>query len=248
MEITSKPGAAPSYLARLLDVIELVGEGPELTLGELSQQAGIPVSTAHRLTGLLLERDFIRRDGGSRLAAGPALLRLSLRALDRLRDGGHLDEDVRALSAATRESVSLGLVMGSQIVLLSRQESPHPLRMVVRVGDVIPPHRSAMGKAILAHAGDRRCRALLAGLEDIAPRLQPELALVRERGYALDDGVFAVGLRCVGAPIFDGNGEVAGAISVAGPSARFSDEAALGCVPALLASTKEVSRRLGYDG
>ncbi|MHB8620127.1 MAG: IclR family transcriptional regulator [Chloroflexota bacterium] len=246
--------SAPSYLGRLLDVISLVGEEPELTLAEVSQRAGIPSSTAHRLTALLLDRDFVRRDGDTaRFSPGPRLLRLGLRSLARLQETGHFDEAVRQLSRSTNESVSLGLLTGSQIVLIARQESAHPLRMVVRVGDIIPAHMSAMGKAILAQLPASRRLALLRSLSPadgkrVLVDLEGDLCAVRERGYATDDEVFAVGLRCIAAPLFSGNGEVVGGISVAGPSARFSEALALACLPALLATTARVSRELGCDG
>ena len=48
-----------------------------------------------------------------------------------------------------------------------------------------------------------------------------ELARPRERGYSLDDEENLGGIRCVAAPVRDG-GDVLGAVSITGPSRRFT--------------------------
>ena len=50
--------------------------------------------------------------------------------------------------------------------------------------------------------------------------LKSELALIREKGYAIDREELEIGLTCIGAPILDRNGEAVAAISLSGPSSR----------------------------
>ena len=50
-------------------------------------------------------------------------------------------------------------------------------------------------------------------------RDRAELAAIRERGYALDDGETHEGLFCVGCPVLDASGRVAAAVSVSGSRA-----------------------------
>jgi DNA-binding IclR family transcriptional regulator len=241
------------YLGRLLDLLAVVGECPGLTLAELSRRTGIPPSTLSRLTNLLADRGFLRRlEGHGGFMPGPELELFGLRSLQRLTELGRFDACVDRLAAVSDESVSVGVLSGSRIVLVARRESMHPLRMVVRVGDVVPAHRTAMGKAILAHLPRDRRLALLeaSGVECARPHLgalESELDAVREHGYAVDEGVFAVGLRCVGAAFFWGGGEPAGAISIAGPDARFSEQRARDAVPALRAEVEAISCELGHE-
>ena len=164
--------------------------------------------------------------------------------------GGALCRRRRARSGRnTGESVSVGLVVGDEIVLVARHESEHRLRVVATIGDVIAPHRSAMGKAILAHvpaprrdeilaARDRRSRAAGRG------RARGRARRAAAQGYACDEEVFAVGLRCRAAPILGAGRRGDGAISIAGPSSRFTEELAERNVPALL----EETRRLWLTG
>jgi IclR family acetate operon transcriptional repressor len=211
------------------------------------------MSTAHRLASLLVERGFVRRDPATkRYHSGPRLERLGLRSLGRLPDPARFEAVVARLAAATGESVSLGLVLSNEIVLAARRESAHALRAVVRVGDVVPAHTSAMGKSILGDLPRDEQLRLLArdGVDPVVALagLANELAEVRRDGFARDEQTFAVGLRCVAASFSDGRGQVVGGISLAGPAARFTAERAMDCVPILLSEVEALSHELGHAG
>lgn len=246
------PPAAPSYLGRLLDLVILIGDEPGVTLTEVSRRTGMPVSTASRLVSLLVARGFVRRRGTEQaLEPGPRLERLGLRSLQRMGHHGRFRDRVDRLASQTGESVSLSLVEYDHIVLVSRRESEHALRIVARVGDVISPTTSATGKAILAFMSEDRRRDLLAAA---APADRPsdealhaELAEARSSGHARHEEEFAIGQRCVAAPFFSSSGEPVGAISVAGPAARFTREAAHAAVLLLIEETRQISEELGYQ-
>jgi DNA-binding IclR family transcriptional regulator len=239
---------APSYMGRLLDLLVLVGEHPGQTLGELSRRSGVPLSTASRLIALLLERGLARREDGGRLVVGPALERMALRSMQRWHDFGGFQERVDRLARRTGESVSLGLLSFDRIVLVARKEAAHSLRLVVRVGDAVPPLRSAMGRVMLAHLPPARQEALLHadGIDGSRPVEHTELRAMRERGYADDEGGFAVGLRCIAVPFFGADGDPVGGISVAGPSARFTGARVKAALPALIEEARAISREMGY--
>ena len=236
-----------SYLARCLSLLQLLAAGPDdgLTLSELAQRSSVPVSTASRLAQLLEERGFARRLENRRFVPGPALLTLGLRSLRSL-PAERYQEVLESLAQATGESVSIGLVVGNEIVLVARYESPHTLRAVASVGDVIPPHRSAMGKAILSHVDDARRRTVLttavgADAGAVAAEINDELERAAVEGFARDEEQFTVGLRCIAAPLCGPGGQAIGAISIAGPAARFSREIADTFVPALLEQTRQLA-------
>ena len=242
--------AQAGYLARCLDFVDIVSAAPPegLTLSELSLRSGVPVSTASRLARLLEERGFATRRPDKRFVPGSALVTLGLRSL-RLLDAERFREAVARLGRGTGESVSVGMLVADEIVLVARHESEHRLRVVATIGDVIAPHRSAMGKAILAHVPARRRDELLRrAVGERAPQVAAELAEELDRaaaqGYACDEEVFAVGLRCRAAPILGPDGQAQAAISVAGPSSRFTEELAERSVPALLEETRRLWLRM----
>jgi IclR family transcriptional regulator, acetate operon repressor len=235
-----------SYLARLLQVLEFVAEhSGAVTLTEVSEGAGVPVSTASRLMGLLTERGYLVRGTSGSYTLGPRLAHLGLRTVSHLRGTQRLEDTARDLSVRTGESVSAGLLVGSEIVLVARQEAVHPLRVVARVGDIIPAHVSAMGKAILAHLPEgRRQQVLSAGVgadkaKAVLADLREELEQIRTDGYACDEQTYAIGQRCRAAALLDHHGEAVGGLSIAGPAARYTPENAADSVPPLLEATAE---------
>ncbi|NBE92287.1 IclR family transcriptional regulator [Nonomuraea sp. KC401] len=237
-----------SYLARLLDVLDVAvtHDRAPLQLGEIAAAAGVPPSTASRLVALLVERGFLVQLDRSGYAAGPRLLHLSVRTLDQMHAADRLKASVEALAEQTGESASAGLLVGDEIVLVARKEPEHSLRAVARVGDVLNPHTSAMGKAVLAMLPARRRLAVLRTAvgdraEQALREAEAELATARTEGFAVDEESYAVGLRCRAAAILDRSGHAVGGISVAGPAARFTRENANACVPALLAEVKRLS-------
>jgi IclR family acetate operon transcriptional repressor len=129
--------------------------------------------------------------------------------------------------------------------------------MGARIGQEVPLHSNGVGKAILAHLGAAERKALLEGHE-LAPvtentivdldALERELALVRKRGYAIDDEESTLGLRCVAVPIFDRRGDPAFAISVSAPTSNVGPEALDEIGAAMVGLTDTVSARFGYSG
>ena len=103
-----------------------------------------------------------------------------------------------------------------------------------------------MGKAILSHVGSARRESLLAAAvgrraPEVALELEAELERAALDGFARDEEVFAVGLRCIAAPLLGADGEAVGAVSIAGPTARFGHDVAESFVPALVEQTRALS-------
>jgi IclR family acetate operon transcriptional repressor len=95
---------------------------------------------------------------------------------------------------------------------------------IAAVGDVVPLHSTATGKALAAHRPADVERLRRVRLERRTPHtivdpvdLLVELSAVRERGYALDDREYASDLRCAAAAVFD---SAATAVAAIGVSAR----------------------------
>jgi IclR family acetate operon transcriptional repressor len=115
-------------------------------------------------------------------------------------------------------------------------------------------HASSLGKAILAWLPEAEVAKILhrVGLQKLTDRtiVDPEalfadLALTRERGWAIDDQEKAEGLRCAGAPVFNERGEVIGALSVSGPTVRMTHERLGELGPLVKRAAAELTDRVG---
>jgi IclR family acetate operon transcriptional repressor len=69
---------------------------------------------------------------------------------------------------------------------------------------------------------------------------------IHHLGYARDEQIFAVGLRCVAALFFDARADPVGGVSIAGPAGRLTHELVLKFAPLLLEDAKGLSHELGH--
>jgi IclR family KDG regulon transcriptional repressor len=70
---------------------------------------------------------------------------------------------------------------------------------------------------------------------------------IAKQGYALDNGEYHPGVKCVAVPIRDYTGRVVGGISVPGPSYRMTDERLKGeIIPVVESAGEKASKRLGF--
>ena len=54
--------------------------------------------------------------------------------------------------------------------------------------------------------------------------MRTELQKIRMQGYSVDNMENSIGLKCVAVPILTRKGQLVGAMSVSGPSLRFTEE------------------------
>lgn len=229
-----------TYLGRLLDALEMVSaEIPAHSFRDAAAVLGVPASTAHRLLSLLSERGYCERDDGGRFRPGSRLYGIAIRALDQLPQWQAAKRVVYDLGVATGESASFGVLVGREILLTARHNSVHALAAVANVGDILPPHTSALGKAVLACLPEDQRPGLVArfvpeGSSEVLRSLQGELEEVTATGYSIDEETFAPGMRCRAVPVFAPESGFLGGLSVSGPAVRFTIERAERAIPLML--------------
>jgi IclR family acetate operon transcriptional repressor len=222
-------------LARALSILNALAESYEgLTLAALAKRLSLPPSTAHRLLTTLQRQRFVRFDSASMswrigvqaFTVGSAFAQSS--------DVVALAKPyMRRLMEQTGETINLYVLSGEGAVCMAQVQSPQMIRAISRPGGALGMHRSAAGKAMLAHMPNEQIADIV--MKHGLPRatqhtivsvkkLEADLARTRERGFAIDNVEFVLGLRCVAAPILDARGLAQAALSVAGPKARMSDE------------------------
>jgi IclR family acetate operon transcriptional repressor len=216
------PYAIASVDSALLLATLLQQEGP-IRVSDAAGRLGVSVSTAHRLLGMLVYRDFAVQQPDRRYGPGPLMQGSGLpqAAVARLREvaWAHL----RRLVDELGETANLMVPAGSDVRYVATVESDQILRVGDRTGRTLPAHLSSGGKALLAVSPADVVAAALAGLDETAAaRVRRELRTVRRRGYAVNDQETEAGLTAVGVAVPTGSGTPPAAISLAMPSARWS--------------------------
>lgn len=156
---------------------------------------------------------------------------------------------LRKLTEETGEGASLGVLYRGEVVLVHVVDGPQRVQVRQLVGVRCPAHLQALGKVLLAGLNEAALEDWFQGrtLEVLTPnsiaspqRLRAELAEVRQRGYAVDEDEYELGLTCIGAPVRDAAGITVAAVAVSGPSSRISYHR----IPILAAATRRAGERL----
>lgn len=240
---------------RAARILKLLASGPRrLGVSQLADHLGLQRPTVHGLLQTLQAHGFVEQDRDSdkyQLAAG--LLHLGTSYLD------HNELRARSLVHAERlasevgESVRVGVMHGSSVVVVHHVFRPDAAFQVLEVGAQLPAHASALGKAMLAWAEPEVVAELTA---EPLPRLtqktlaaaglREELETVRERGVARERDEAVLGESSLAAPIFDHAGHAVGAIGVVGDTPRLLPRGpAKRVVTAVTEAARSISRELG---
>jgi DNA-binding IclR family transcriptional regulator len=219
------------------------------TLSQLAAGAGIPLSTAHRLVGDLLDWGALERDedGGYHIglrlwelgALAPRGQGLRELALPFLED----------LSQVTRENVQLAVREGTEVVFVERIAGSGAVPVLSRAGGRFALTATGVGLVLLAHAPDEVRREVLAGhLERYTERtvtdparLRRMLADVRTSGFSISDRQITLDSLSVGAPIHDRRGQVVAAVSLV---VRYGSVRPHALAPLVRTSARAISRAL----
>jgi DNA-binding IclR family transcriptional regulator len=244
-------------VSKVLDILEFLGrQNRALGLRELSELLNIPKATLFRYLVTLEGRGYVIKSPESgAYTLGWKILELSNLALGRLTVHEVALPFMRELLDRFQETVNLGVLEENAVVYVEILESLQAFRTAARVGGRDYPHATSIGKAMLAFLSEKEVERIAdaTGLRkrtektiSSLSRLKAELAVVRQRGYAVDNEETEIGACCVGAPIFDHRGEVIAALSISGAAFRFSTEKCEETAAVLVEVTCQISQKLGY--
>ena len=241
-------------VVRAFSILKLVANRSEPTrVSDLVRDLKIPRNSAYELVRTLTSIGIL--DGGL-----DHTLRLGLRLFE-LGNAYEQSLDLIAqskavakkLAIASGETVHVAVLDGRDVVYVVKEESQQFVR-ISGVGRRLPAHLTGVGKAMLAFRSDAEVRHLLGSAPLIAltpksisdrTRLLAELATTRARGYAIDSGEAMLDVRCVAAPIRNGNGEAIAAISISSPAYRTNSAKRLRFSRQILEAAREISVKLG---
>lgn len=242
---------------RALAILELLTQHERpLTFTEIAQALRYPRSSLHGLLRTLVERGWADFDPTHRsyalgirtLEAGNAysrslgLVERALPLMERIRDT--LDE-----------TVHLAVLDGVHNVYVAKVDGRQTLTLASEVGRRLPAYATGVGKVLLAGLPPEELEARLheMDLKRVTPRtitdknrLRKHLALVRQRGFSLDNEEYTLGIRCVAVPIYDVSRRTVAALSVSVPAIRFTPAHRERAHLLLTEAAYQLSAALGY--
>ena len=237
----------------LLDL--LMRSHSPLHLSEIAAQLSLHKSTALRFLRVLEGHHAVCRRVDGSYHLGLRLNDFGERALQQFDARDRALPCFRRHVAEIQETGHLCVLRKNAVVYLYKISPVRSVSMTSRIGQTNPIHCTSVGKVMLAYSDPEVRDDILADIKyvKLTPKthcnrisLLRELAIIRERGYAIDDEEIELGVRCVGAPILNSDGFPVAAISVSGPTSRITQQKVPLVAKRLITCCADISKSMGY--
>jgi DNA-binding IclR family transcriptional regulator len=248
---------APSTVRKALEILEVFAEaGEPLGVTEISRRLKAHKSTVYRILQVFFQKGYIHQDPlTEKYYLGFKILRIGSVILGQVSFREIGKEVLKVLAQETSQTVRLALLEGNEVVYIEHVDGKDPLRLHIQVGSRGPVYCTAAGKSILAFLPEKereeilsRCQFELLTSKTITDRTKfaNELEGVRKNGFSLSNEEFREGIRAVGAPIFNMEGTVVGAIVIVAPSFRLRHKDFPLFGQRVKKAAMEISQKMGY--
>jgi IclR family transcriptional regulator, KDG regulon repressor len=260
MEVGSEKNRSDYYVRSVQRALHILSaftsSRPYLGVSEIAEIVGIHKSTVHALLITLEDEGFVSKDEEK----NKYFLTYKLFQL-----GCVVSENVSVLSIAKpymkqlckeiEQSVALNVLSNRKRLVLEVVENQEPMKLTIQPGQLLSLHSSAAGKVLMSGLSVEEFEEVVAveGLKPMTPKtitdkdvLIKELALVRERGYALCSGE-SYWAGSVSAPLRGFNGGIVASLCIYGPMQDFEGKKLETYISACLTYSIKISQLLGYS-
>ncbi|MEP9362691.1 IclR family transcriptional regulator [Nocardioides sp. CN2-186] len=222
---TSTPGA--TVTSRALALLGAFDEHHRrLTLTQLSERAGLPMPTTHRLVGELVAWGALSRTPAGDYAVGRRLWDLGLLAPVQTGLREVASPYLHDLYGATLATVHLAVRDGTAVLYVDRLAGHASVPVVSSIGSRLPMHATGVGKVLLAHAPVEVQHAVLSDLPRVTAYTITQPGLLRRQlgktlrdGYATTTEEMSLGACSIAVPVRRGP-DVVAALGLVLPSLK----------------------------
>jgi IclR family transcriptional regulator, pca regulon regulatory protein len=228
-KITRRPEGMAG-LAKGLAILELFGpRSRRITAAEAAQATKVTRAAARRCLLTLVSLNYLSYDGKF-FTPAPRLLRLSSAYLSGYTLASEAGPILDRLRDSIRESVSLAVADGDEVLFIARAPAPRVVSAAVQIGTRWPMYCTAAGRVLLSARSPKAVKDYLSARKfekktnrtvTSISKLRQVVEQTRHQGYGFSDEEIEIGLRAVAVPVYTSGGVIA-AMTVSTSSARMS--------------------------
>jgi IclR family KDG regulon transcriptional repressor len=228
-----EPEVKVKSLYKALKVLEcFTAREPELGITEISDKLGIYKSNVHNIVTTFEKTGYIEKNpGNGKYRLGLKILELAYIINFNISIREIVVPYMQEIANKANETVYFGIPREGQVLYLDSAYPRNSSLTRSMLGEKAPMYCTAIGKAMLAWFDNNEIMDILSQkvikftdntITD-PELLIKEMKEVRERGYAVDNMEHEYGIKCIGKAILNRNKQVIAALSISGPSLRFTD-------------------------
>lgn len=248
-----------SSVHRAINILELLSQKGPLTLEDVSKFTLIPRTSVFKLLKTLEKKGYVQRSqskyGSYLWNLGLSILTLAGSRINQLDIRFEVRDILEDLAEVTNEFVQLAVLYEDEILFLDVIKRQKPLATYAGVGSRLPINVCAAGLVLATYCGERHLKRILRKkLPKNTPKtvtspseLRKLLKEVVKKGFSIDDEYYAIGHRCIGAPIFDYSGKVVAAINISGSISSITGEKIPMLIKQVVNHAAKASEKLGYS-
>jgi len=230
-----------------LAILDVLAESPDLALPEIAQAIGLATPNAHKLILHLQSQGLVETgyvDKRYRLGAR-RLAELTERALAQRSSWEAFRASVEAMRELTGMPGLIAKLVGSRAVFVEQVRGPSDA-----AGRAFPAHATALGKALLAETPAAVVDEVVLDAWSTRTitdrtRLEEDLALTRQRGWALEDGELDLSRRSIGAVVRDHQGVAVAAVGIGHLTRHLPDRRLPELAEAVVGQAAQITQALG---
>ncbi len=237
-------------------ILDLLAEAKRpLSLTEIADSLGWAKSTVYGLLSSMRNVGFVEQSAETgRYGLGVRLFEYGS-AVQSTRNILTLSrEPMRMLVDRTNESAALSMLDRGEVLILGHAEPDSSFHIVSETGRHLPSFCTAQGKVLLSELPaasvkrifDAHVQAYTPHTATAFEQLEAELQTVREKGFAIENGEFRVGIRGVAAPVRTHGGTVQYALGLIGMFRRIDSDEFRAATALVVETAKALSAALGY--
>lgn len=241
-------------IERAIEVLSLLSkEKKGLNIKELLEIMQIPKTSLYDILETLVFLEMIEKDFNeqNRYKIGIKSFQIGNSYSGNRELFSLIKKPMQELAERTNNTVFFAVENNHEIVYMSKFEPEKAIITTSNVGSTNPMYCTSLGKAILSFSPEPKMKQMIDSQSYVKKtsftlskdELLKEVETIKQRGYAIDNREVEEHMLCIGAPIFNHNKEVVGAISISNlysENRNIEEEAA-----ELLKTTQEISRKLG---
>jgi IclR family transcriptional regulator, KDG regulon repressor len=245
-----------STIQRALDILNLFKDRPSLSLTDIQKTLGFNKTTLYRVVSTLQDNKYLKKNERGKYELGLNVFILGNRISKQYQLINVATPLMEALSHALGLTVHLGILDGTNLILIQKTDPDRSIKMVCHIGESLPAHCTSQGKTLLAYSSKETTQKIIDvhGLQRYTPHticttegLMIELEAVRIRGYAVDNAEHEKNIRCISVPILDETGRIEAALGAAGTVMDLPDEEAIRRTAHLLEEARnKIRKEMGY--